>query len=519
MPARHQIEASCPKCLSVNKVELPKKFYNRVNIQCYRCEVKFPWQIKKRTSRIIAVDDVDREKSRRMKTPDFATISEEELSRSEISMSGSISRKIDTEPEESLGGLPRGKMNFRDRATKAESVASYQSTAGSELSDLSRVDRASVNSAWSTKSRKYKIDEQILHLPKPRRLSRVEVTECCTYCTANNLVEVPTKCKSVTVECCVCRSHFQVKPPTHYQISQIRTERGPDALTVSTWTVKQVGEFLNSLGTQFRKYVKYFEDDRINGEQFLSLSVLDLRKLQIISPLHQKRLLDEITYLKGMDALSGAHKKETVKDLQKERSRLTKRAFGAKASNDNQKQDKYSSRKLNFRSALNSSARTPINSNRPAINPNRTAPQSRGENIDVISKEIGKLFDNVDSSHPRKSKIGPGPLDTPNRNLNDPSRIKYWTRKKDKVTVRCTSCSRQNQINISPLAHLDIVSIECYECSKQFTLSLSKIREKEKSERFRAKYKLIHRKEKTHLVSERKISHDLAAVEDIIYDD
>jgi len=488
MPARHQIEASCPKCLSVNKVELPKKFYNRVNIQCYRCEVKFPWQIKKRTSRIIAVDDVDREKSRRMKTPDFATISEEELSRSEISMSGSISRKIDTEPEESLGELPRGKMNFRDRATKAESVASYQSTAGSELSDLSRVDRASVNSAWSTKSRKYKIDEQILHLPEARRLSRVEVTECCTYCTANNLVEVPTNCKSVTVECCVCRSHFQVKPPTHYQLSQIRTERGPDALTVSSWTVKQVGEFLNSLGTQFRKYVKYFEDDRINGEQLLSLSVVDLRNLQIISPLHQKRLLDEITYLKGMDALSGAHKKETVKDLQKERNRLTKRAFGAKSSNDNQRQDKYSSRKLNLRTALNngrsslnSSARPPANPNRPAFNSNRTTPHtSRGENID-----------SVDSPIPRKNKIGPGPLDTPNRNVNDPPRIKYWSRKKDKVTVRCTSCSRQNQINISPLAHLDIVSIECYECSKQFTLSLSKIREREKSERFRAKYKLI----------------------------
>lgn len=83
--------------------------------------------------------------------------------------------EVDTEPEESLGDLP--KMNFRDRATKAESVASYQSTAPSELSDLSRVDRASVNSAWSTKSRKYKFDEQILHLPEARRLSRVEVIQ------------------------------------------------------------------------------------------------------------------------------------------------------------------------------------------------------------------------------------------------------------------------------------------------------------------------------------------------------
>ena len=112
-----------------------------------------------------------------------------------------------------------------------------------------------------------------------------------------------------------------------------------------------------------------------------------------------------------MDALSGT-KKGTIADLQKERSRLTKRAFGGGAKTPEKErvpENKFSSRNLHLRTPLSNS-------------PVRIAPlSSREENLDVISKQIGKLFDGIESNT-RKHKIGPGPLESPTRNKETPTR-------------------------------------------------------------------------------------------------
>eukprot|EP00494_Astrolonche_serrata_P029680 UN29947 len=210
------VEASCNTCLAVNKVELPKMNYRHINIQCYKCGKKFPWQIKKRISRIIAVDENFLE----------AFDSEDDIKSSSL-----------PEVPERASNPPK---NLNKRTHKNKPSISAESFASSELSELSKFDRAnsvySMRSLWSQKSRNFQVNDQMNELPEARRLSRIEVTERCTYCSANNLVEIPTRCKSVTVECCICRSHFQVKPPTspNFKVPPLRTTDGPDPLKVSS---------------------------------------------------------------------------------------------------------------------------------------------------------------------------------------------------------------------------------------------------------------------------------------------